>query len=125
MNDSTRMMFRTVDDFYNADVNRKYSGEADYGGYWRLDPWHERWRVSYIEKTGEIYAVCSARRGTGPVFVLGYVPPDTVTDERKEIYYRTLDRILEGWPEHCGKPNSLQWLRDKLATANNDLPLNR
>lgn len=118
MNDNNRMMFRTIDDFYNADENRKYSGEVDYGGYWRLDPWHGRWRVSYIEKTGEIYAVCSENRGSGPVLVLGFIPPDVVADRRKELYYRTLDSILKGWPEHCSKPNSLQWIKKRLAIAN-------
>ena len=66
--------------------------------------------MSYVEHTGEIYAVqkCltsheEAPHATsyGPLFVLGTVPPDPVPDIRS-VYYATLDRILDGWTDHCG-----------------------
>jgi len=45
----------------------------------------------------------------GAVDVLGQVEPD-----ESDIYYRTLDGILDGWPEMCGTPNGLSWLRERL-----------
>jgi hypothetical protein len=116
----THRMHQSVEAFYNADPRRRHSGEADYGVHWRFPPWRERWRVSYVRETGEIYAACHNRTpdgSNGPVLILGAVPPDPVTDELREVYYRTLESILEGWPEACTKGEGLAWIRDRLETA--------
>ena len=31
------------------------------------------------------------------------------------LFYSTLERILAEWPEHCGRPDGLRWVRDRLA----------
>ena len=31
--------------------------------------------------------------------------------------YATLEAILDGWPEQCGRPDNLRWLRDRLANV--------
>ena len=110
-----RAMYPTLDAYYAADERRLHSEEADYGVHWRLQGWDYRWRVSYVRNTGEIYAV---HQGTtiGPVFVLGYVPPDDVDEgDRRSLFYSTLERILAEWPERCGRPDGLCWVRDRLA----------
>ena len=98
--------------FYSENEARLRSGEADYGVWWHDGVGSEFWRVSYVQATGEVYA---ARHQDGPVEVLGIVPPDTDNGGR---YYRTLDQLLEGWSQHCGKLNSLAWVREKLAQSN-------
>ncbi len=118
--EKTRRIYRSVEAFYNVDPRRRHSGEAGYGVQWQLAPWRERWGVSYVRETGEIYAACSARtpdRSNGPVLILGVVPPDAVNDESREVYYRTLDGILEGWPEACTGGEGLTWIRDRLKAA--------
>ena len=92
--------------FYSENEARLRSGEADYGVWWHDGIGAEFWRVSYIQATGEVYA---ARHQDGPVEVLGVVEPDT-----EGSYYQTLDRILEGWSEYCGRLKSLPWIREKL-----------
>ena len=107
-------MFRTLDDYYAGDLRRRCSPEADYGVHWRLTPWDYYWRVSYVRDTGEVYAVHQGST-IGPVFVLAIVKPDPVPDgDRRLLYYATLDAILDGWPEQCGRPDSLRWVRDRL-----------
>ena len=115
-----RRTYQSVEAFYNGNPGRRHSGEAAYGVHWRFPPWRERWGVFYVRETGEIYAACYAKtpdRSNGPVLILGVVPPDAVTSEQRELYYRTLDGILEGWPEACTGTEGLAWVRDRLGAA--------
>ena len=108
-------MYLSRKDFYDTGPRRRRSNEADYGAHWRLHP--RRGRVSYVRDTGEVYAVRQNGRPQGPVFVLGVVSADEVTDELRDLYYRTLEGILEGWPESCTQTDGLLWARDRLAAA--------
>ena len=112
-----RAMYPTLDAYYTADGHRLPSAEADYGAHWRLDGWECHWRVSYLQGTGEIYAVHLGRT-IGPVFVLGRVLPDPIEYyDRTSVFYDTLDGILQGWDEHCGRPDGLRWLIDRLSSG--------
>ena len=107
------MTLYTREAFYESDRRRMASPEADYGVWWTNNL--ERWpyyRVSYVQFTGEVYAIESASGPTSWVLVLGVVPPDSVAVG--DVYYRTLDRILEGW---AYSPMHLNWVRDRLARA--------
>ena len=73
--------------------------------------------MSYVRNTGEIYAVHQGRT-IGPVFVLEHVPSDPVANgDRGSLFYATLEGILDGWSQECGRPDSLRWVRDRLAGA--------
>ena len=104
-------VFADVEAFYAADERRRYSGEAAYGAHWRATGSREQWRVSYVQATGEIYAV---RHATRIVLVLGTLPAD---DEAGGLYYRTLEDILDGWPARCGAPGGLQWVAVTLEVS--------
>ncbi|MDP2946149.1 MAG: hypothetical protein Q8N61_01690 [bacterium] len=109
--------YANSEEFYHEDPRRRSSGEADYGVWWLADERsRSHWRVSYVHATGEVYAV--ELGGAGPVEVLGIVPPDEehVGPHHRpwERYYRTLDKILEGWAEHCGQPGGLKWVKERL-----------
>jgi len=101
--------FSSIEEFYADNEVRRNSPEADYGVWWTSprDPGY--WRVSYIQATGEVYAVL-VRGGT--VEILGTVSPDT--DAVGEVYYRYLNRILKGWADVCGTATSLEWVRRKI-----------
>ena len=112
--------YASLETFYSENEARRQSPEADYGVWWMDDSKYEHWRVSYVQATGEVYAV--KLPGVGEVRVLGIVPPDpderTRADLRRQLtYYRTLDRILAGWVNHCGQPGGLAWIRERLAQA--------
>ena len=115
---ATEQIYPDMDAFNAADPRRNGPHQCDYGVHWRLDGWQERWRVSYVRDTGEIYAVLLGRT-LGPVFVLGTVPPDP-TDDQNRRYWGTLEQILDGWAERCAEPNSLAWVRDRLADQNGE-----
>lgn len=108
--------------YYDDDQSRLRSPEADYGVHWRLHHFPDRWRVSYVRNTGELYAVNLAPKpgppgSDGPVIVLGHLPadPNRGTHARPTPYYQTLDRVIRGWTDHCGPTNGLLWLIDRLA----------
>lgn len=109
--------------FYDADQDRLRSPEVDYGVQWRRPGSYHPWRVSYVRYTGEIYAVEQdavndghGGYSYGPVIVLGWAPPNATDDhDVASVYYVTLDGILAGWPEHCGKPDGMAWLQQRLA----------
>ena len=104
-----------LDQFYIENPARKLSGEADYGVWWIDGPDFPRYRVSYIQATGEVYAL---NHSTQEVEVLGIVEPDEVIDEWRadKSYYRTLDGILSGWEVEQTTARQLSWVRERLAT---------
>ena len=117
--------FDTLEDFYRQSPERRYSGEADYGVHWtlpeqRILPWQRiRYRVSYVRNTGEIYVIPNLSPSKARVFVIGQVPADPVDDEDnaypRQLWYSTLENILDGWAGQCAKPGQLQWLLERLA----------
>ena len=124
---SERKMFRSMAAFYSDDRSRHRSAEADYGCHWRVAGFPRPWRVSYVQNTGEIYAVhtelsmvdeAEMLLAYGPVLVLGVVPPDPVIHCAKDVFYCTLDRILDGWADVAtGTPferDTLRWVADRL-----------
>lgn len=64
---------------------RKYSPEVDYGVWWRTAKRGVFARISWIENTGELYALML---GTDKFMVIG------VYKSREEV-----EKLLEGWPE--------------------------
>ena len=92
--------------FYNADERRLRSPELDVGLWWReaLDgPLH---RAAWVTDTGELYLVQlgPAEDGGGRVEVLASVAERDL-----------LERVLAGWRERCGQPQSLTWLRRRAS----------
>ena len=95
--------------FYEADPRRLDTVELDYGMHWRDVDSQDRWRVSYVPSTREIYA-CAEHSGV--VILLGAVPPESVVPGHPA---RTSDLILEGWDSHSRQPGGLNWLRERMA----------
>ena len=92
--------YTSLERFYSQDPRRRYSGEADYGCYWRRHyyPNATRWRVSYVEATGEIYAVELGGENDGRVVVIGVVLPDEVKNKNDWREYILQDaRPYSGW----------------------------
>ena len=98
--------YASIEEFYSKNEARRRSGEADYGVWWTNGPRWPTWRVSYVRDTGEVYAV-ALNAGPGGVEILGTVPPDA-----GPYYYRTLDKLLDGWAEEGGRP--ISWVRERL-----------
>lgn len=101
-----RERYKSLARFYNADERRIRSRELDVGLWWReaIDgPLH---RAAWISETGELYLVRLGAEadGGGRVEVLASVA-------EREL----LERVLAGWREQCGQPQSLTWLRERAS----------
>lgn len=110
--------FDSLEEFYADDERRRTSGEADYGNYWTYTGWNGLWKVSYVHNTGEVYCNRYTSDGfeqTKPVEILGVVEPDEQYDSF-DIYYRTLDRILDGWAEL--EDQNIEFVRERIAAHN-------
>jgi hypothetical protein len=92
--------------FYNADARRLHSREHDVGLWWRDAADGPLHRAAWVGDTGELYLVRlgPAADGGGRVEVLASVA-------EREL----LERVLAGWRERCGQPQSLRWLRERVS----------
>lgn len=111
--------YPTLKAFYDADARREPSREADYGAHWTdaHGGW-PYWRVSYIQATGEVYAIAQSAGQGGPVRVLGTVRPDPVlpgASGRNQLWYRTLEHILDGYADPDVTGRDLAWVAGRLA----------
>jgi hypothetical protein len=102
-------LFESIDAFYDdaGPYLRRLAPEVDFGYFW-TDPalpgenprGLPHWRVSWIEGTGEVYAV---RDFGGPVRLYGVVPGGR----------HAVEAFLDGWVDHCG-PGGLAWLEQRF-----------
>ena len=110
-----------IEEFYDADPRRRESEEIEFGREWS-DANGMRTELSWVAATGEVYAMaepagsvemdpfCDTRVDDLPtealtVEILGML------DDRAAV-----DQLLAGWEDAMNKkPNSLQWVRDRLA----------
>lgn len=116
-----RQTWVDVADFYRARPVREFSAEADYAVHWRDGgrSW-PTYCVSYIQDTGEVYAVMQS--GARTVELLGVVPADLTAQEVIEredggLWYATLDAILEGYTDPGVHGWDLNWVRERLAVV--------
>lgn len=99
--------------FWFDDIRRWRSMESDYGVHWHggTRRW-PTWRVSHLQATGELIAVCQAGGLAGTVRLIAVIPSDPC--EPGEVWYRTADAILDGWAEP-GHGFDLAWFPRRLA----------
>ena len=109
-----------IEEFYDENPRRRTSEELEYGREWH-DAEGNRYAVSWVRDTGELYAM---REPVEPMVVDGAgdefvprMPTEIVTVEvlGRVATLEGVERLLAGWPDQMTKPNSLQWVRDRLA----------
>jgi len=94
--------FRSTDHFYAANPERNRSREVDYGVMWTDGGLNfPHYRVSWVESTGEFYAVRLGPGKGGPVELLGYAEDD-----------QAAEASMSGWAELDAM--RLSWVRSRL-----------
>jgi len=108
-----------IEEFYGADERRRRSEEVELGTEWH-DAAGNRYEVSWVEDTGELYVMLEpvaplAEDPFGDVFSSS-VPVNTLSvavvgwmPER-----RRLDEVLAGWESAMAEPDGITWLADRL-----------
>ena len=112
-----------IHEFYTADPRRSESEEFPFGEGWtdHKDP-SSTYRLSWVELTGEFYAVREPHPGGGllaAVFDHYNVHQAAVDDLRVEILavadLTSIEKALTGWHDELGERDSLRWAREQLA----------
>jgi hypothetical protein len=109
-----------IEEFYDQNPQRRTSEEFEFGSDWH-DAEGARYELNWIRDTGELY---SMREPEEPVVTdpVGdrYVQPMpakivTVDVLGNVATLEGVQHLLAGWPDAMDQPNSLQWVRDRLA----------
>jgi len=99
-----------IEEFYDQDPRRRASDEIEFGREWSENDL--RFEVSWVADTGEVYVMAEpySRREISTesvsVEVLGVIKGRDA-----------IDSALAGWQEAMAEPNSLAWVRERVAGA--------
>ena len=97
-----------IEEFYDQDPRRRASDETEFGREWSEDD--RRFEVSWIADTGEVYVMAEpySRRE---------ISTESVTVEVLGVIKGrdAINSALAGWREAMAKPNSLTWMRARVA----------
>jgi hypothetical protein len=111
-----------IEEFYDENPARRTSEEFEFGRDWH-DADGNRAEASWVQDTGELYCM---REPTEPIVVdtlggeyLQHVPEkDLVVEVLGTIpTLEGVESALSGWSDAMNEPNSLTWLRDRVAAA--------
>ena len=112
-----------IEQFYSADERRRRSAEVEFGNNW-FDAKGNRYELSWVEDTGELYAMLEltpeadtwtpfgdvevedAAVDSLVVTVLGTVPTRQAVEE-----------LLAGWADHMSDPDGVHWVAERLRSA--------
>jgi hypothetical protein len=112
-----------IEEFYSADERRRRSAEVEFGNNW-FDVKGSRYEVSWIEDTGELYAMLELVPEADSWTPFGDIEVEevkvdsllvtvlAVVQSRDEI-----EALLEGWADQMLKPDGVHWVAERLAAA--------
>ena len=112
-----------IEEFYDGDPRRRESEEIEFGREWS-DASGMRTELSWVAATGELYAMAEPA-GAVEMDPVGDTRVDDLPTEALTVEIlgvvpdrAVVDQLLAGWEGVMEKgPNSLQWVRDRLAAA--------
>ena len=97
-----------IEEFYDQDPRRRASDEIEFGREWSEND--RRFEVSWVAATGEVYVMAEpySRRE---------ISTESVTVEVLGVIKGrdAINSALAGWQEAMAKPNSLAWVRERVA----------
>ncbi len=109
-----------IEQFYDQDARRRESDEVELGRDW-TDAAGIRTEISWVVDTGEVYAM--REPGAVDIDMFGDVMAEKVSSDAIIVAVlgvvatrEELNRKLAGWETAMREPNSVSWVRDRLAT---------
>ena len=97
-----------IEDLYDQDPRRRASDEIEFGREWSENG--VRFEVSWIADTGEVYVMAEP-------YSRHEISTESVTVEVLGVIKGrdAINSALAGWREAMAKPNSLTWMRARVA----------
>jgi hypothetical protein len=112
-----------IKEFYDADQRRRDSAEIEYGRDWH-DAAGARYEISWIEDTGELYAMREPVVGGAILDPFGDAYSPWVSAESVTVRIlahvpdrRHVEEVLTGWEEAMPGSDSTRWVADRLVAA--------
>jgi hypothetical protein len=112
-----------IEQFYSADERRRRSAEVEFGNNW-FDAKGNRYELSWVEDTGELYAMLELVPEADTWTPFGDVEVEEVTvgsllvtvlgtiATREEV-----EQLFEGWADHMAEKDGVHWVADRLQAA--------
>jgi hypothetical protein len=112
-----------IEQFYSADERRRRSAEVEFGNNW-FDAKGSRYELSWVEDTGELYAMLELTPEADTWTPFGDVEvEDTAVDTLVVTLLGILptreavEQLLEGWADHMSAPDGVHWVAERLRSA--------
>ena len=109
-----------IEQFYSADERRRQSAEVELGTNW-FDANGSRYELSWVEDTGELYAMLELVPEADSWTPFGDIEVEAVSVDSVLVQVictiptlEEVERILSGWSGHMAEPNSVAWVADRL-----------
>ncbi len=116
-----------LEEFYDADPRRRHSEELEFGRDWS-DERGGRCEISWVEATGEVYAMREPDAEIVDDYVGGKHLIHKAQDEDLviEVLGTVVGRdaiaaVMSGWDTQMPAENSLAWVRQRVANATSEL----
>ena len=112
-----------IEQFYSADERRRQSAEVEFGNN-RFDAKGSRYELSWIEDTGELYAMIEPVPEADSWTPFGDIEVEDVkTDTLLVTVLGTIatqaevEQLLDGWSGHMAQPDGVHWVAERLQAA--------
>jgi hypothetical protein len=109
-----------IEQFYSADERRRQSAEVEFGTNW-FDAKGSRYELSWVQDTGELYAMLELVPEADSWTPFGDIEVETVSVEGVVVHVictiptlEDVERILTGWPAAMAAPNGMEWVVEQL-----------
>ena len=117
-----------IEQFYSADERRRRSAEVEFGNNW-FDAKGSRYELSWIEDTGELYAMLEPVPEADSWTPFGDIEVEKVKVDTLAVIVLgkianriELEQLLDGWADHMAEPNGVDWVAGQLRSAGIALP---
>ena len=112
-----------IEQFYSADERRRQSAEVEFGNNW-FDAKGSRYELSWVEDTGELYAMIEPVPEADSWTPFGDIEVEDVkTDTLLVTVLGTIatqaevEQLLDGWSGHMAQPDGVHWVAERRQAA--------
>ena len=109
-----------IEEFYSADERRRQSAEIEFGTDW-FDAKGNRYELSWVEDTGELYAMLELVPEADTWTPFGDVEVEKMPVDRVVVTVVAniptrdqVESILHGWADQMIEPDSIAWVAERL-----------
>ena len=112
-----------IEEFYSADERRRQSAEVEFGNNW-FDTKGSRYELSWIEDTGELYAMLELVPEADSWTPFGDIEVEDVKVDSLVVTVlaviptrEAVEQLLDGWAEQMAEPDGVHWVAERLTAA--------